>query len=111
MHSKNIAPGAVRSSDLGKTTLRFGKIHDTDTTALDGSFNIATGQAVCKKGERLISGGVRQIAGNPGLAGQHIWLVESGPVPSKREWFVKMNSDLGGAARQDFVPIANCLAR
>ena len=111
VHSQNIAPGAVRARDLGKTTLRFGKVVDTDTTAFDGSFNYASGHAVCAKGERVISGGLRQIAGGAGSVGQHIWMVESGPLPSKREWFVTMNSDLGGAARQDFVVVASCLAK
>jgi hypothetical protein len=111
VHSKNIAPGAVRAKDLGKLTLHFGKIIDKDTTAFDGSFFYAIGHAVCDKGERVISGGLRQIAGNAGLVGQHIWMVESGPFPSKREWLVKMSSDLGGAARDDFVAVVSCLAK
>ncbi len=91
----------------GKLALRFGKIVDRDTTPFDGSFFIATGHAICKKGERVISGGVRQMAGSATNI-QHIWLVESGPVPSKRGWYVSMNSDLGGAARKDFLVVANC---
>jgi len=54
----------------------------------------------------VISGGVREVHG--GNDGQHIWMVESGPVPSKRGWYVQMNSDLGGAARKDFLVVATC---
>jgi len=54
-----------------------------------------------------LSGGIRQIAGGAGVI-SHIWTVESGPVPSKRGWYVSMNSDLGGAARSDFLVVANC---
>jgi hypothetical protein len=50
----------------------------------------------------VISGGIRQIGGGAGVI-SHIWTVESGPVPAKRGWYVSMNSDLGGAARQDFL--------
>jgi hypothetical protein len=96
-----------RSAPRGKLTLRFGKLVDRDTTPLDGSFFIATGHAICKKGERVVSGGVRQIGGSATNI-QHIWQVESGPVPSKRGWYVSMNSDLGGAARKDFLVVANC---
>jgi hypothetical protein len=39
---------------------------------------------------------------------QHIWTVESGPVPSRRGWYVSMNSDPGGAARKDFLVLVNC---
>jgi hypothetical protein len=95
------------SAKRGKLSLRFGKLVDRDTTPLDGSFNFATGHAICKKRERVISGGIRQIAGGAGAI-SHIWTVESGPVPSKRGWYVSMNSDLGGAARSDFLVVANC---
>ncbi len=98
---------AERATSRGKLTLRFGKLIDRDGTPFDGSFFFATGHAICKKGERVISGGVREI-NPPGSDGQHIWMVESGPVPSKRGWYVQMNSDLGGAARKDFLVVANC---
>lgn len=97
---------ADRASGRGKLTLRFGKIIDKDTTPFDGNSFYAVGHAICNKGERVISGGVRQHHG--GFVGQHIWMVESGPVPNKRGWYVSMNSDLGGAAREDFVVVANC---
>lgn len=95
--------GGVR----GNLTLRFGKLIDRDTTPFDGSFFIATGHAICNKGERVISGGVRQTGGSATNI-QHIWLVETGPVPNKRGWYVSMNSDLGGAARKNFLVVANC---
>lgn len=100
---------AERATNRRKLTLRFGKIIDKDTTPFDGSAFYAIGHAICNKGERVISGGVRQRHG--GYVGQHIWMVESGPIPSKRGWYVSMNSDLGGAAREDFVVVANCEAR
>lgn len=100
-----------RASGIGKLSLRFGKLVDKDTTPADGSFFFAIGHATCKRGERVVSGGVRQVAGNPATDAQRIWLVESGPVPAKRGWYVKMNSDLGGAARKDFVVVASCARR
>lgn len=96
---------------LGKLTLRAGKIVDFDDTADDGGFNLAFGHAQCKRGEQLISGGLRLRHRGGVFPGQHVSLVESGPVPGKRQWFVTMNSDLGGAARKDFVVFAYCLAR
>lgn len=98
---------ADRANPRGKLSLRFGKLVDRDTTAFDGVFNFATGHATCKKGERVISGGIRQKAGGAGVI-SHIWTVESGPVPAKRGWYVSMSSDLGGAARADFLVVANC---
>jgi hypothetical protein len=92
-----------------KYRLRSGKIVDTDTTAHDGLFNEAFGHARCKRGERLISGGLRLRSGSGGvLPGQNVSMVESGPVPKLREWKVTMNSDLGGLARKDFVVFAYC---
>jgi hypothetical protein len=90
-------------------TLRAGKIIDRDTTGHDGAFNEAFGHARCKRGERLISGGLRLRSGSGGvLPGQNVSMVESGPVPKLREWAVTMNSDLGGLARKDFVVFAYC---
>lgn len=98
---------AARAGGRGALTLRFGKLVDRDTTPFDGSFFFATGHAICKKGERVISGGIRQIGGGAGVI-SHIWTVESGPVPKKRGWYVSMNSDLGGAARKDFLVVVTC---
>ncbi len=105
--TRNSDQSADRASSRGKLTLRFGKIIDRDTTPFDGSPNPATGHAICDKGERVISGGIRQVGGGAGMI-QFIWTVESGPVPSKRGWYVSMNSDLGGAARKDFLVVVNC---
>jgi hypothetical protein len=68
-------------------------------------------RAVCKRGEQLIGGGLRQHKGSETFIIPHVSTVEEGPLPSKREWVVKMNSDLGGAARQDFTVFAMCLVR
>jgi hypothetical protein len=105
--SNNGSSTADRAGGRGKLTLRFGKLVDRDGTPFDGSFAEAFGHATCKKGERVISGGVRQIAGGGGVI-SHIWTVESEPIPKKRGWYVSMNSDLGGAARKDFLAVANC---
>jgi hypothetical protein len=79
---KSSTPRAERAGGLGKLTLRFGKLVDKDTTPFDGSFFFAIGHAVCKSGERVIPGGVRQIGGNrarmPSTSG---WL---NPVRSRR---------------------------
>jgi hypothetical protein len=92
-----------------KYRLRAGKIVDRDTTAHDGVFNEAFGHARCKRGERLISGGLRLRGLSGGvLPGQNVSMVESGPIPKLREWAVRMNSDLGGLARKDFVVFAYC---
>ena len=69
--------------------MRFGKLVDTDSTQFDGSFNYAAGHATCKKGERVISGGIRQIADGASVI-SHIWTVESGAVPMKR-WLVRID--------------------
>jgi hypothetical protein len=99
--------GADRAAHRGKLTLRFGRLIDKDTTAFDGSPFYAIGHAICGKGERVISGGVRQVAGGAAVI-PHISGVESGPVPRRRGWYVSMSSDLGGAARKDFVVVVNC---
>ncbi len=100
--------GAVgRAGGRGNLSLRFGKLIDSDSTPFDGSSSYAIGHAICNKGERVISGGVRQVAGGAGMI-PHISLVESGPIPKKRGWYVSMNSDLGGAARKDFLAVATC---
>jgi hypothetical protein len=102
---------SVGARELAPLKLRAGKIFDRDTTAHDGSFAAATGKAVCKRGEQLIGGGLRQHSGSEAFIVPHISSIEEGPVPAQRAWVVKMNSDLGGAARQDFTVFAWCLAR
>jgi hypothetical protein len=100
---------AARQAPHGKIKLRFGKIVDTDTTANDGQFNYAHGHANCKHNERLISGGLRWHHGSVTAIIGHFQMVESGPI--KREWRVTASSDMGGAARADFVVVASCEAQ
>jgi hypothetical protein len=99
-------PTATSSAHHGKINYRFGKIVDTDTTANDGQFNYAHGHANCKRGERLISGGLRWNHGSISAIVGHFQTVASGPI--KREWVVTAASDMGGAARADFVVVATC---
>jgi hypothetical protein len=102
---------SVGTRELAPIKLRSGKVFDRDTTAHDGVPAAATGQAVCKRGEQLIGGGLRQHSGSEAFVISHASTVEEGPVLAKREWAVKFNSDLGGAARQDFTVFAMCLAK
>lgn len=102
-------PTATSSAHHGKIKYRFGKIVDTDTTANDGQFNYAHGHANCKHNERLISGGLRWNHGSITAIVGHFQTVASGPV--KREWTVTAASDMGGAARADFVVVATCETR
>ena len=102
-------PTATSSAHHGKIKYRFGKIVDTDTTANDGQFNYAHGHANCKHNERLISGGLWWNHGSITAIVGHFQLVASGPI--KREWSVTASSDMGGAARADFVVVATCEKR
>ena len=102
-------PTATSSAHHGKIKYRFGKIVDTDTTANDGQFNYAHGHANCKHNERLISGGLRWNHGSITAIVGHFQMVASGPI--KREWSVTASSDMGGAARADFVVVATCETR
>ncbi|HET8861841.1 MAG TPA: hypothetical protein VFM94_01155 [Solirubrobacterales bacterium] len=102
---------SVGARELANPVLRFGKLHDTDTTASDGQFREAKGHAACKRGELLLNGGVRLHAG--GDVAPHAWEVESAPQRSKGRWRwnATLSSDLGGAARNDFVVVATCLPK
>lgn len=102
-------PTASRAAHHGKIKYRFGKIVDTDTTANDGQFNYAHGHANCKHNERLISGGLRWHHGSITAITGHFQMVESGPF--RREWRVTAGSDMGGAARADFLVVASCEVR
>jgi hypothetical protein len=106
-----LARNSVGARELDTVKLRSAKIHDTDTTAADGVFNLAHGRAHCKRGEQLISGGVRLRDIGEVFPGQRISLVETAPIPRRRQWAVVLNSDLGGAARDKLVVFAVCLAR
>jgi len=110
VHSRDIAPGAVRANDLGKFRLRTsGPILDRDATAHDGIYAQAGGRAKCKRGERLITGGSQASEGE--AATPYMRIVDSGPVQAERSWQVRWASDMGGAAGEDFVVIALCLVR
>jgi hypothetical protein len=100
---------AARAAHQGKIKYRFGKIIDTDTTANDGQFNYAHGHANCKHNERLISGGLRLHHGSITAVTGHFQMVASDPI--RREWSVTASSDMGGAARADFVVVATCEVR
>jgi hypothetical protein len=109
VHSSDIAPGAVKASDLGHFQLRrSGPILDPDPTAHDGIYTGAGGRAKCKRGERLITGGSSQTgeAGTP-----YMRVVDEGSVPVEQAWRVRWASDMGGAASDDFVVVALCLVR
>ena len=133
VHSRDIAPRAVKASELGHFKLRrSGPILDPDPTAHDGidpdilgqRFDVvceqrsrtghdgiytgAGGRAKCQRGERLITGGSEQTgeAGTP-----YMRVVDEGPVPAEEAWRVRWASDMGGAAAEDFVVVALCLMR
>jgi hypothetical protein len=108
VHSRDIAPGAVRASDLGKFKFRkSGPIADRDTVARDGNYAEAGGRAKCKRGERLITGGSEALGGE--AATPYMRIVDQGPVPAERAWQVRWASDMGGAAGKEFVVVALCL--
>lgn len=108
--TREIKPRAIQAKNLGPMKLRWGRVVDFDTTAGDGQFNIASGQAQCRRGERLISGGVRSRR-SPESGPLKVALIDSGPVTKKRQWFATMHSDLGGAARKRFIVFAYCLTK
>ncbi|MBN8870791.1 MAG: hypothetical protein J0H66_12990 [Solirubrobacterales bacterium] len=108
--TREIKPHAIQAKNLGPMKIRWGRLRDFDTTAGDGQFDIASGQAQCRRGERLVSGGVRARR-SPDAGPLRVAMVDSGPVTRQRQWFVTMNSDLGGAARKRFIVFAYCLAR
>jgi hypothetical protein len=110
VRSRDIAPGAVKASDLGHLQLRrSGPILDLDTTAHDGIYAEAGGFAKCKRGERLITGGSEATDGK--AVAPYMRIVDEGPDPIEHAWRVRWASDLGGAAGQDFRVVALCLTR
>lgn len=110
VRSSDIAPNAVRANDLGPLKLRPGKLRDFDQTAGDGEFHFAGGRARCKRGEQLISGGLR-ARNLPQQGPIRSAMVDSAPITKSREWSVSMYSDLGGDARRQFTVFAYCLSR
>ena len=107
VHSRDIAPRAVKASDLGSLRIRRGPIVDPDPIAHDGIYTGAGGRAHCKRGERLISGG----SGQRGETGTpYMRVVDEGPERAEGAWRVRWASDMGGAAAEKFVVVAYCLA-
>jgi hypothetical protein len=93
-----------------KRTVRTGRIVDTDTTYGDGVFQVATGRALCRHGEKVVNGGL-QIVSTQGLFGgpPRIEGVESAPyMKSPGGWSVAFGSDLGGLARHDLRVVVTC---
>lgn len=105
----NLGRHSVHSVNLAKLKVRTGKLIDRDTTAYDGSPAAAFGSAKCKRGEKLIEGGYQQRSGSEASVVGHVSTIAAGPIPSERAFAVRMSSDLGGAARDDFLVIALCL--
>lgn len=101
---------AIHAKNLGAMKLRWGRVVDFDHQAGDGQYNIASGRARCHRGERLISGGVRYRR-SPQSGPLRVALIDSGPMVKTRQWAATWHSDLGGAARNDFVVFAYCLMR
>ncbi len=107
VHSRDIAPRAVKASDLGSLRIRRAPIVDPDPIAHDGIYTGAGGRAHCKRGERLISGG----SGQRGETGTpYMRIVDEGPERVEGAWRVRWASDMGGAAAEKFVVVAYCLA-
>jgi hypothetical protein len=112
--SAGALPGrnSVTANDVAQIKMRPGKLRASDTTAGDGSFNVATGKARCKRGELLISGGLRARS-RPAFGPLRAAMLESGPIPKfrRQQWSVSLSSDLGGAERRMFTVFAYCLVR
>jgi hypothetical protein len=104
--SNDIARGAVRARDLGGVAVRTEPIRDVDSVANDGIWTPSANSAACRRGERLISGGVR-TGGFPAPAS--VVVSQSEPRESKRLWVVSIASDAGGAAHH--AAVAMCLKR
>ncbi len=111
VHSRNIAPNAVRSGDLGAVKLRSGKLSRSDAAAGDGLFTDSAGSARCRRGEQLITGGVRYrgVLDTAGVDGLRATVLDSGPVGNPPGWKATISSDLGLATRSDFTIFAYCL--
>jgi hypothetical protein len=104
--SNDIAHGAVRAGDLGGMAVRTAPVRDVDPAANDGVWTPSGNSAACRRGERLIGGGVRTGA-FPALPS--VLISQSEPRESKRLWVVSIASDAGGAAH--YAAVAMCLKK
>lgn len=109
--SGNIAPNQVRARDLAGIRARSGKLSALDPVAGDGLFTEVEGQARCRPGEQLLSGGVHFI-GSPNLNQPlRAAVLDSSPDLRRRIWRVQISSDLGSETRKRFRVYALCLVR
>lgn len=113
VRSGNIAKDAVRSRDLAAAKLRTARLSSSDAAAGDALFTDSVGTAKCKRGEQLLTGGIRyrgtlDTGGVDGLAAS---VLDSGPVGSPQGWRATVSSDLGLATRSDFTIFAYCLVK
>jgi len=106
VRSNDIAKGAVRAKNLGAVVVRAEGIRDLDSTAGDGVWTSSGDSAPCRRGERLISGGVRT---GQFPAPTNVAITQSEPRESKRLWVVSIATDTGGAAR--YSAVAMCLKK
>jgi hypothetical protein len=104
--SNDIARGAVRAGDLGAVVVRTEPIRDVDAVSGDGVWTPSGNSAPCRRGERLISGGIR-TGDFPAPA--NVLISQSEPRESKRLWVVSIASDAGGSAH--YAAVAMCLTR
>lgn len=111
VRSKNIAPNQVRASDLAVVKVRLGSLSALDPVAGDGLFTEVEGQARCRAGEQLLSGGVHFLA-SPNLNQPvRASILDSSPDLRSRAWRVRISSDLGAETRKRFRVYAVCLVR
>lgn len=109
--SKNIAPDQVRARDLAEVKARTGTLSALDPVAGDGLFTEVEGQARCRSGEQLLSGGVHFL-GSPNLSQPlRASVLDSSPDLKRRMWSVQISSDLGAETRSRFKVYALCLVR
>lgn len=106
VRSNDIAKGAVRAQDLGAVVVRTAAIRDIDPAAGDGVWTSSTNSAFCRRGERLVSGGVRT---GTFPVPTEVRIGQSEPRESKRQWAATISTDTGGSARYGVV--AMCLKK